>query len=77
MKRLYVLAEFRGKRTGKKLAEVIIQEARSMGYSHMQLDTIPSMKEAITLYRSLGFQEIEPYRHNPIKGAKFMELALT
>jgi hypothetical protein len=35
------------------------------------------MKEIIILYYSLGFKEIEPYRYNPIDGAKSMELTLT
>jgi len=35
------------------------------------------MKEAIPLYRSLGFAEIAPYYANPVPGALFMELALT
>jgi len=42
----------------------------------MRLDTTPMMKSAITLYRSLGFTEIPPYRHNPIPGALYFELHL-
>jgi hypothetical protein len=29
------------------------------------------MREAITLYESLGFHEIAPYVFNPIAGAKY------
>jgi ribosomal protein S18 acetylase RimI-like enzyme len=43
----------------------------------MRLDTVASsMQEAVALYRSLGFKEVEPYRHNPIAGAMFMETEL-
>ncbi len=76
MKRLYVRAKFRGKGFGKALALTVIAEARALGYRFMRLDTLPSMTSAIALYESLRFKPIAPYRHNPIDGAKFMELDL-
>ena len=77
MKRLFVRAEYRGKGLGRTLVEAIVSEAGEIGYARMRLDTLPGkMDEAIALYRSLGFTEIEPYYQNPVSGAKFMELEL-
>jgi ribosomal protein S18 acetylase RimI-like enzyme len=48
-----------------------------MGYHRMRLDTVePVMGDAVAMYRKMGFQEIPPYRPNPIAGAIYMELEL-
>jgi ribosomal protein S18 acetylase RimI-like enzyme len=76
MKRLYIRPKFRRKNIGKTLSTTIIQKSKEMGYKFMRLDTLPFMKEAINLYLALGFEEIQPYRYNPIENSKFYELKL-
>lgn len=76
MKRLYVRAAFRRKGIGASLAERIIAIARDRGFQRMRLDTLPSMREAIPMYESLGFRDVAPYRYNPVPGARFLELRL-
>ncbi len=77
MKRLYLRPQFRGQGLGRVLADHIIAEARQIGYRRMRLDTVePVMKDAVAMYRRIGFRDIAPYCANPIAGALCMELLL-
>ena len=76
MKRLFVRPDFRGRGLGRKCAEEIVCAAREMGYASVRLDTLPTMRAAMALYRSMGFREIAPYAENPVEGVVFMELGL-
>jgi ribosomal protein S18 acetylase RimI-like enzyme len=76
MKRLYVKSSLRGLEVGRKLAEAVITKAQKIGYARMRVHTLQMMKAANTLYRSMGFGEIDPYEENVIEGGVFMELKL-
>jgi len=76
MKRLYVKPQFRGLGIGRALAEAVIKHAQKVGYDCMRLDMVLPRDSARSLYLSLGFKDIEPYRYNPMERAVFMELKL-
>jgi len=76
LKRLYVREWARRTGLGRLLAEAAIDAARQIGYERMLLDTLPAMEAARRLYRSLGFEEIAPYRYNPVQGTSFMALRI-
>jgi ribosomal protein S18 acetylase RimI-like enzyme len=76
MKRLYVSPEGRGGGLGRALAGAIMREAVRIGYREIRLDTLPTMAEAQSLYRKLGFVPIAPYYETPIVGTVFMAKVL-
>ena len=79
IKRVYVRPAFRGKGLGTALIEAVIAAARLIGYRKLRLETAGFMEGAQALYRSLGFNLIEPYREVPgeLKPLEvFMELNL-
>ena len=67
IKRLFVRAQFRKLGIGRTLVEQVINDAKYIGYTRLLLETSPTMKEAIALYKKLGFINIEPY-HDDTNG---------
>jgi len=65
VKRLWVRPNFRGKKIGRILVETLIEEAQYSGYAAIVLSTVDVLTEAIALYQSLGFEQIEPYYEMP------------
>ncbi len=77
LKRLFIRTEFRGLGMSKKLVQHVINDAKEVGYKQILLDTLNTMKPAISLYQSFGFKEIESYYENPLEGATYFSLDLT
>jgi GNAT superfamily N-acetyltransferase len=65
MKRMFVSPRFQGLGVGRALAETVVAEARVQGYATMWLDTSIRQREALGLYRSLGFDVVSPYYELP------------
>jgi ribosomal protein S18 acetylase RimI-like enzyme len=72
MKRLYLRPAARGHALGRRLVERVCAEAQAIGYRRVLLDTLPTMQAARELYRSLGFEAVAPYTHNPVEGTSFL-----
>ena len=66
IKRMYVRPEFRRRGIGRALLEALIAEAQEIGYPTVRLDSTCFMEAAHSLYRSVGFHEIEPYTESEI-----------
>ena len=77
LKRMYIKPEARGLGLGKILLRKSVEIATELGYSKMRLDILPDMKKAIKMYEREQFHEIEAYRYNPVKGARYYEKDLT
>ncbi|MDZ4310238.1 MAG: helix-turn-helix domain-containing GNAT family N-acetyltransferase [Cypionkella sp.] len=65
VKRLWVDPSARGQGLARRLMQSIESRARSLGYSHLKLDTNAALTEAIALYRRDGWQDIPAYTSFP------------
>lgn len=76
MKRLYVRPAFRGRGIASRLVRQILDDARTIGYRRMRLDTLPFLRDAIAFYRRLGFYDIPCYNDSPMAETIFLQLDL-
>ena len=76
MKRLYVRPAFREQGIGELLVRRIIDDARSIGYDCLLLDTLPFLTVAIGMYRRLGFVDIPSYNGSPMEDLVYMRFDL-
>jgi GNAT superfamily N-acetyltransferase len=84
IKRLYVRPTARGSGFGRALLAQLLDDARRLAFDLVRLESAAFMGEAHALYRSFGFQEVEPYdgrEFEDVPGAEgiqvFMALELT
>lgn len=76
LKRLYVRPAFRGRGIGARLLDMIIEEARAIGYERMLLDTLPFLTRALAMYERRGFREVGRYNDSPLGDCIYLELDL-
>lgn len=89
IQRMYVRPHVRGIGAGRRLAQLLLDDARTIGYRSVRLESLKVLAPAHALYRSLGFVEIAPYAENSMEeyqpastmdryraSALFMELRL-
>jgi GNAT superfamily N-acetyltransferase len=75
LKRMYVSSDFRRLGIGQKLLDTAIDFAKSVGYSHMVLDSSKALHAARALYLKSGFVDIPRYNDNH-RADVFMERRL-
>jgi GNAT superfamily N-acetyltransferase len=61
LKRMWVASSARGHGVGRRLLEALERCAFEMGSSTVRLETNRTLTEAIALYRSAGYREVEAF----------------
>jgi ribosomal protein S18 acetylase RimI-like enzyme len=66
VKRMWVSESVRGLGIGRRLLGEIERRAAEAGRRTIRLETSGSLTEAIALYRSSGYEEVEPFNDEPL-----------
>ena len=67
IQRMYVRPRLRGNGVGRAIVNRLIEDARSLDYRRLKLESLEFLAAAHGLYRSVGFHEIDPYADNSMK----------
>ena len=67
VQRMYVPPAYRGKGIGRAMANRLIDDARSIGYHRLRLESLEFLDAAHSLYKSVGFRKIDPYADNSMR----------
>jgi ribosomal protein S18 acetylase RimI-like enzyme len=86
---MYVQPHARGIGAGRRLLQLLLDDARAIDYRTVRLESLKALTSAHALYRSAGFVEVPPYAENSMadfqpadtmdkyrSSAVFMELSL-
>jgi DNA-binding MarR family transcriptional regulator/N-acetylglutamate synthase-like GNAT family acetyltransferase len=65
LKRMWVAGSVRGLGFGRRLLRALEAEARALGLETLRLETNRALAAAIHLYRSAGFEEVNPFNADP------------
>ena len=65
IKRVWIAPEARGRGLSRRLMAVLEEAARSLGIATLRLDSNSALPEAIALYRSSGWTEIDRFNDDP------------
>ncbi len=65
IKRMWVDPATRGLGLGRRLLDELEKQARLRGVTKVRLETNRTLTEAIRLYRSAGYEEVEPFNDEP------------
>ena len=73
IQRMYVQPPVRGVGAGRLLVHRLLEDARSLGYERVRLESLKALSAAHNLYRSVGFREIDPYSENSMTAYQPLE----
>lgn len=57
--KLYLDKNYRGIGLGKELMERSFEASNEMNYTHLYLESIPALNQAVYLYEKMGFEKID------------------
>jgi putative acetyltransferase len=57
--KMYLRPAWRGKGLGKLLIEQSLDFARSAGYKHVYIETLPELRKAMSVYEKFGFRYLD------------------